>query len=96
MNNRGKPNRAWGEALGILLLGVGLLLFLSLLSYDTNDIPSWAPLISASSSPNDPVNNLVGTFGALTGGYSYFFFGVASYLLAALVFGLGLGKLFVP
>jgi DNA segregation ATPase FtsK/SpoIIIE, S-DNA-T family len=94
-NTRSKSRRAWGEALGILLLGLGLLFFLSLLSYDTNDIPPWAPLISSTSAANDPVKNLVGTLGALVGGYSYFFFGVASYLLAALIFGLGLGKLLV-
>ncbi len=94
-NSRSKSKRAWGEALGVLLLGLGLLLFLSLLSYDTNDIPPWAPLISSTSVVNDPVRNLVGTLGALVGGYSYFFFGVSSYLLAALIFGLGLGKLLV-
>lgn len=93
--NRPRRSNPWNEVTGLVLIGAGLLLFLALVSYDRGDPPSWALLIHTQSPPNDPRHNLVGIVGALTGGYAYFFFGVASYLLAVLLLGLGLGKLFV-
>lgn len=94
--NRPRQNHAWREIAGIILCGAGVLLFLSLFSYDVGDIPSWAPLISSTSTPNENTQNLVGVLGALCGGYAYFFFGVAAFWLAVLMAGLGLALLLIP
>lgn len=91
--NHSRHHHAWKEISSLALLGGGVLLFLSLVSYDVGDIPSWAPLISSSSTPNEHTKNLVGAVGALTGGYAYFFFGMAAFWLATLLAGLGLGNL---
>jgi S-DNA-T family DNA segregation ATPase FtsK/SpoIIIE len=93
--NRSRQSHAWREIGGLALLGAGALLFLSLISYDVGDIPSWAPLISSTSTPNESTQNLVGVLGALCGGYAYFFFGVASFWLAVLMAGLGLALLLI-
>lgn len=96
MSNRARSKEPLKEVTGLFLTGAALLLFFSLLSYDVGDIPPWVPLISSTSSVNEETQNLVGVVGAIIGGYSYFFFGLASFLLAALLFGLGLGKLLLP
>jgi DNA segregation ATPase FtsK/SpoIIIE, S-DNA-T family len=93
--NRSRQSHAWREIGGLVLFGVGTLLFLSLISYDVGDIPSWAPLISSTSTPNEATQNLVGALGALCGGYAYFFFGVAAFWLAVLMAGLGLAFLLI-
>lgn len=96
MSNRPRSKETLREVAGIALAGFALLLFFSLLSYDVGDIPPWVPLISSASTPNEETHNLVGAVGAILGGYAYFFFGLASFLLAALLFGLGIGKLLLP
>jgi S-DNA-T family DNA segregation ATPase FtsK/SpoIIIE len=93
--NKARSSHTWQEISGLLLIAVGVLLFLSLISYDTGDIPAWAPLISTSSSPNESTQNLVGVVGALLGGYAYFFFGVAAFWLATMTAALGAGQLLV-
>jgi len=93
--NRARGSHAWNEAVGILLIGIGLLLFLSLLSYDVGDIPTWVPLINSTSTPNESTHNLIGVVGAFCGGYAYFFFGIAAFWMATLIAGLGLGTLLV-
>ena len=34
-------SKAWSEVLGLILLGAGTLLFLALVSYNPEDVPSW-------------------------------------------------------
>ncbi|MEM7387166.1 MAG: DNA translocase FtsK 4TM domain-containing protein, partial [Verrucomicrobiota bacterium] len=71
------------ESIAVLVLvGIGLTLFLSLVSYNQHDLPSGLR-ISPSSVPNDPPHNFMGIVGAMVAGYAYFFFGAASFLLPA-------------
>jgi S-DNA-T family DNA segregation ATPase FtsK/SpoIIIE len=93
--NKARSSHTWQEISGLLLIAIGVLLFLSLVSYDTGDIPAWAPLISTNSTPNESTQNLVGVVGALLGGYAYFFFGVAAFWLATMTAALGVGQLVV-
>jgi len=93
--NRSRSFQAWGEAIGLGLIGLGVLIFLALISYDAADVPGWVPLINLTSETNDQTKNWVGIVGALVGGYSYLLWGVAAYWLAVVTIGLGLGKMLV-
>jgi S-DNA-T family DNA segregation ATPase FtsK/SpoIIIE len=83
------------EVLSLVFLGIGTLLYLSLISYSPSDVPSWFPL-SSLASPRGPVLNFVGRTGAIVACSSYAFLGAASYLLAALLLGYGGAKLLNP
>ncbi len=85
-------NKAWGEVLGLILLGAGTLLFLALVSYSPADVPSWVPLISKQGSTTQQTENFIGPVGAIVGGLSYLLLGAASYLLAVLLIGFGGAK----
>lgn len=75
---------AFHEILAIILMGACAMLLLALISYSPADLPSWVPF-SAQSGQNDVVNNFIGPVGAVAAGYSYFFFGVASFLIPAVL-----------
>jgi S-DNA-T family DNA segregation ATPase FtsK/SpoIIIE len=83
------------EAVGLSLLGLGTLLFLALISYHPRDVPTWFPLHRF-----DPANrqtlNFIGPAGAIIACSFYSLLGAASYLVAALLLGLGGVKLLVP
>src|SRR5688572_3548692 len=83
------------EAIGLTLLGLGTLLFLSLISYTPRDVPTWFPLHTF-----DPANrhtlNFIGPFGAIFACVAYSFLGSAAYLLAAILLGYGGAKLLSP
>jgi S-DNA-T family DNA segregation ATPase FtsK/SpoIIIE len=83
------------EAIGFTLLGLGTLLFLSLISYTPRDVPTWFPLHTF-----DPANrhtlNFIGPLGAILACLAYSFLGSASYLLAAILLGYGGAKLLSP
>jgi S-DNA-T family DNA segregation ATPase FtsK/SpoIIIE len=83
------------EVLSLVLLGLGMLLFLALISYTPTDVPSWFPLSSVAS-PREPVLNFIGRAGAIAACVSYAFLGAASYLVAALLLGYGGMKLLNP
>ncbi len=85
-------NKAWGEVFGLILLGTGTLLLLALISYAPADIPTWAPFISKQGAPSSQTENFIGPVGAIVAGYSYFFLGAASYLLAVTLMGFGGAK----
>ena len=93
--SRESEHRLHQEVIGLLLLGAGTLLFLALLSYDANDLPSTFFLASSSSS-NRHAHNFIGIAGAYIGGILYFLFGAASFLIAAILFGMGTLKLIKP
>jgi len=87
--NRTRPQRsrstqetdtAWDDVIGILMLGVAVLYFLALFSYDPRDLPSWCHL-SPSDHPNAVTQNFVGRMGALAAGYSFFLLGTTAYLV---------------
>jgi DNA segregation ATPase FtsK/SpoIIIE, S-DNA-T family len=92
-----KPRRhnAWNEVFGLITLGIGTVLFLSLVSYDPRDVPSWFQ-ISYVSPSNDPTQNFIGPTGAIVAGVLYFAFGAAAYLVACVFLGFGGAKLFLP
>src|SRR5437763_1032634 len=91
--SRSTKNSAWNEVVAIILLGVGTLLFLALISYNPKDLPSWVPW-SYLSPPNKPAQNFIGPFGAIFASFCYLTLGAASYLLAAILGGFGISKLF--
>ncbi len=91
--SRSTKNSAWNEVVAIILLGVGTLLFLALISYNPKDLPSWVPW-SYLSPPNKPAQNFIGPFGAIFASFCYLTLGAASYLLAAILGGFGITKLF--
>ena len=90
-----QQQRTIDEITGLVLLGLGTLLFLSLVSYEAKDLPSWIPWCK-SSVTNHPAHNFIGPVGAIIAGTAYFFFGAASYLIAVVLLGYGGAKLFFP
>jgi S-DNA-T family DNA segregation ATPase FtsK/SpoIIIE len=97
MVKHSKINSAPAFVIGLLLLLLGLYLFACLISYDPRSVPGWAPLISSFSSRSlSGHQNLGGPLGAILAGYSMFFLGAASYILAVVIFGYGLAKCFIP
>src|SRR6476661_9457371 len=89
-------NSAWNEVFALVLLFVGTLLFFALISYTPKDIPSWI-WFSHVSPANHPAQNFIGPVGAVVAGICYQTIGVfASLLLAAVLLGFGIAKLFHP
>lgn len=88
-------NTAVSEALGVLLMGAGVLLLLALVSYDPGDVPSWV-FFSHVVPPNAHISNFIGIVGVLVAGLLYFLLGAAAYLLAVMLLGFGAGKMFFP
>ena len=92
--SRESEHRIYHEVTGLLLLGVGTLLFLALVSYDARDITS-GPL-AFTGTPNPHAHNFVGIAGAYVAGVFYFLFGAAAFLVAVTLFGMGAVKLIKP
>lgn len=72
------------EALTLVLMGLSAMLFLALVSYTPADLPAWVPF-SSQSGDSEEVRNFIGPVGAVVAGYTYFFFGAASYLFPAVL-----------
>ena len=86
---------AWSDIPALLMLGTGTLLYLALISYQPSDLPAWVPF-SPSNARDVPRLNFIGPVGAIIAGLHFFFFGAASFLVAALLLGFGTVKLFLP
>ena len=84
-------HRSWNEVTGLLLFFGGVLLFLSLCSFDSKDVPSWMFFANSGHASEIPAN-FVGRFGSIVAGLMYFLFGGASYFAAMALLGLGLAK----
>ncbi len=68
------------EIIGIFVFALTVLIFLSLVSYNPNDLAFY------SSHPNYPPHNLINIFGAYLSGAFFFVFGWASYLAPVFLF----------
>jgi DNA segregation ATPase FtsK/SpoIIIE, S-DNA-T family len=90
-----RKHNAWNEVMGLVLLGVGTVLFLALISFTPKDVPSWV-WFSSVSPPNSPAQNFIGPTGAIVAGFLYMILGSASYLIATILLGFGGAKLFLP
>lgn len=86
---------AWNEVFALAMLFCGTLLFFALISYTPRDVPSWV-WFSQYSPANHPAQNFIGPVGAIVAGVCYWFIGAAAYLLAAILLGFGVAKLFYP
>ena len=72
------------EIMALSLGGVCAMFFLALISYSPADLPAWVPF-SSQAGQNHVMENFIGPVGAVTAGYSYFFFGAASFLIPAVL-----------
>lgn len=81
------------EVTGLILIGLGVLLFLALISYDPGDAPTWV-IFNTKSPANYPQHNFIGPIGVLLGGSTYFLLGGSAYFLAVAMVGYGAIKLF--
>jgi len=84
---RAQENRTLNEVLGLILLGLGTLLFLALVSYEPKQVPAWFPLSPSTASRASA--NFIGPVGAIIACCFYFMFGAASFLAAATLLGYG-------
>jgi len=94
--SRGQENRALNEVIGLALLGLGTLLFLSLVSFDPPQVPAWFNLSSTASASHSARANYIGPAGAILACSTHFLFGAAAYLLAVSLLGYGVVKLLSP
>ena len=72
------------ESVFIVLLGLGLISFISLISYDITD-PGFS-----STGTSEELNNYIGLFGAYFSSFLFSFFGLASYFLPLLFLSAGI------
>jgi S-DNA-T family DNA segregation ATPase FtsK/SpoIIIE len=85
------------EFKGLILLAAGLVLFLSLISYTPQDLPSWLPFRDTQTPhPSAHSLNFLGSLGAILAMAAYFLLGSAAYLMCALFLGYGSAKLILP
>jgi S-DNA-T family DNA segregation ATPase FtsK/SpoIIIE len=93
---RQQENQMVGEVIGLTLLGLGTLLFLSLISYVPRDVPAWVHVLSNSATGSHPNHNFIGPAGAIIASLFYFLIGAGSYIVAAVFLGYGGAKLLAP
>ena len=90
------PEHPAHEFTGLVLLAAGLVLFLSLISYTPQDLPSWFSQRPGSVRPSPHTLNFLGTVGALIAVSTYTVLGSAAYLLCAMLLGYGSAKVILP
>ncbi|MBN1871187.1 MAG: DNA translocase FtsK [Candidatus Omnitrophica bacterium] len=76
------------EVISILLLTLGVFLFLSLITFNENDIPLY------SANPNVHARNVAGFIGAYTAGILLFIMGIAAYVFPILCIIWGINRFF--
>ncbi len=76
------------EIIAIVLIGLGLLILLSLISFDKNDLELFCK------PPNDPPVNFIGVAGAYVAGTLAWAFGLGSFLIPLVMVLGGIGMLF--
>ena len=83
------------EVIGIVLICMGLLAFLSVISYTPRDLPRWG-ILEAFAEPREPGeerHNFIGILGALLGFTQLSLFGAAGYLVPVALIWFGVAKL---
>ncbi|WHZ26974.1 MAG: DNA translocase FtsK [Nitrospira sp.] len=79
------PSHIQREVIGVMLIALSLLMFLSLLSF----VPGEATNVASGVPTADPPRNLIGSFGALLAGGFFYGIGGAAYLVPLLLGRLG-------
>ena len=82
------PGNGLNDIIGVALLAAALLLLVAQVSFDRYD------LASNRTPPNNPIHNLIGTYGAHVANASFFLFGLGAFVLPFLLAAFGLGYLF--
>ncbi len=96
---RGSSARQWpewsGEVAGLVLICLGILCFLSVISYTPGDLPVLGMFKSfaSDSAPNTPRANLIGPVGTLLGVAQLALFGAVGYLIPIALIWFGLVKM---
>jgi len=80
------PSHIQREVIGVILIALSLLTFLSLLSF----VPGEAETVASGAPAAAPPRNLIGSFGAVLAGGIFFLIGGAAYLFPLLLGKLGL------
>ena len=80
------PSHIQREVIGVILIALSLLTFLSLLSF----VPGEAETVASGAPAASPPRNLIGSFGAVLAGGFFFLIGGAAYLFPLLLGKLGL------
>ena len=75
------------EMLAVVLFAVGLFIFLSLFTFNKQDLAFYT------SAPNPAIRNMTGIIGSYIGGFLIFLSGKASYVIPVLVFVWGISRL---
>ncbi|MBO0725926.1 MAG: DNA translocase FtsK 4TM domain-containing protein, partial [Blastocatellia bacterium] len=81
--NKQNANGPWNEIIGLILIGIGIVILLALLSYDSSD-PSWNSV-----SGNTRAHNLIGPMGAKVSDALYQAFGIAALIVPLMLFIIG-------
>jgi S-DNA-T family DNA segregation ATPase FtsK/SpoIIIE len=76
-------NGPWNEIIGLILMGVGLVILLALISYNSSD-PSWN-----STGGNSRTRNWIGPLGAKMADGLYQAFGIAALIVPVMIFIIG-------
>jgi DNA segregation ATPase FtsK/SpoIIIE, S-DNA-T family len=90
-----EPSHHTNEILGISLLGLGLIAFLSLISYSPEDLPVGGLLeqYASGTKPAIPRHNFIGPIGTIIGFLQITLFGGAGYFLPIALIWFGFAKL---
>src|SRR5262249_11931968 len=81
--NKQNANGPWNEIIGLILIGIGIVILLALISYDSAD-PSWNSV-----SEKTRARNWVGPMGANVSNALYQTFGVAALIVPLILFIIG-------
>jgi DNA segregation ATPase FtsK/SpoIIIE, S-DNA-T family len=81
--NKQNANGPWNEIIGLILIGIGIVILLALISYDSGD-PSWNSV-----SEKARARNWVGPMGANVSNALYQTFGIAALIVPLMLFIIG-------
>ncbi len=81
--NKENTTGPWNEIIGLILIGIGIVLLLALISYNSSD-PSWNSV-----GGNTRTRNWVGPMGAKTADALYQAFGIAALIVPVMLFIIG-------